>query len=209
MTRRWAVVVRAAVPVTEPASELVTLLTGVERAADEAVACTPFTARVASLGTAGPGSGMDSVGAGMPPRLVTPRPKPPDPSMPDPPRSVTPRSVPPIPDPPMPDPPTAEPTPDDTPPTADPAPPTAPPTVPPTLGTPTPRSWAAASVEPRQCNAPTSSAMPMVRITLIELGKRPPPAATTTPPPRRRSANRRQDFDRFKSGLGWPRAQSS
>jgi hypothetical protein len=35
---------------------LVTLLTGAVRAADEAVACAPFTVRVASLGTAGPGS---------------------------------------------------------------------------------------------------------------------------------------------------------
>ena len=180
-------VVREAVPVTEPASELVTLLTGAERAADEAVACAPFTVRVASLGTAGPGSGMDNVGAGMPPRLVTPRPKPPNPSTPDPPRSVTPRSVPPIPDPPTveptPDdtPPTVEPTPDDAPPTADPTPPTAPPT----LGTPAPRSWAAASVVPRPCSDSAVSTMPMVRIKLMELGNPLPIAATATQPPRR------------------------
>jgi hypothetical protein len=177
-----------AAPVTEPASELVTELSGVGRArVDEMARWAPLTVPTTSPGVDGPGNGMVRVGVGSPldpPRSVTPRPTPPRPTPPRstpprpvPPRPVLPRPAPPRPAPPRPDPPTPAPlrpdppTPADAPPRPDPIPPT----VPPTLGTPTPRSCAPASVGPRHCSAPAVSSMPMVRITSMELGKWPPP----------------------------------
>ena len=212
---------REAAPVTDPASELVTVLSGVGRArADEAAPWAPLTVPTASPGVDGPGNGMVKVGDGSPrpPRSVTPRPTPPR-STPQPvaktcaakarpaearsaktcaaktcaaeTRSASTRST------------EARP--------ADPgrsrrrAADPIPPTAPPTLGTPPPRprSCAPAPVEPRQCNATAGSAMPMVRITLMELGKWPPPGGNDDAIPRADQPNQRQDFDRFMSGLGW------